>query len=38
MVNSDFLNGLTVKEAIPAMKKWVTEQGIGQSQDQLQAP
>ena len=29
MVNSDFLNGLTVKEAIPAMKKWVTEKGIG---------
>ena len=29
MVNSDFLNGLTVKEAIPAMKKWVTEHGIG---------
>ena len=29
MVNSDFLNGLTVKEAIPTMKKWVTEQGIG---------
>ena len=29
MVNSDFLNGMTVKEAIPAMKKWVTEQGIG---------
>ena len=29
MVNSGFLNGMTVKEAIPAMKKWVTEQGIG---------
>ena len=29
MVNSDFLNGLTVKEAIPTMKKWVTEHGIG---------
>ncbi|MDD3347361.1 leucine--tRNA ligase [Oscillibacter sp.] len=29
MVNSGFLNGLTVKEAIPTMKKWVTEQGIG---------
>ncbi len=29
MVNSDFLNGMTVKEAIPAMKKWVTDQGIG---------
>ncbi|MBQ1264281.1 MAG: leucine--tRNA ligase, partial [Oscillospiraceae bacterium] len=29
MVNSDFLNGLTVKEAIPTMKKWVTDNGIG---------
>ena len=29
MVNSSFLNGLTVKQAIPAMKKWVTDQGIG---------
>ena len=29
MVNSGFLNGMTVKEAIPAMKKWVTEQSIG---------
>ena len=29
MVNSGFLNGMTVKDAIPAMKKWVTEQGIG---------
>ena len=29
MVNSGFLNGMTVKEAIPAMKKYVTEQGIG---------
>jgi len=29
MVNSGFLNGMTVREAIPAMKKWVTEQGIG---------
>ncbi|MEA4947213.1 MAG: leucine--tRNA ligase [Oscillospiraceae bacterium] len=29
MVNSAFLNGLTVKDAIPAMKKWVVEQGIG---------
>ena len=29
MVNSDFLNGLTVKDAIPAMKKWLTEKGIG---------
>ena len=30
MVNSGFLNGLTVREAIPAMKKYVVEQGWGQ--------
>ena len=29
MVNSGFLDGLTVREAIPVMKKWLTEQGIG---------
>ena len=29
MVNSGFLDGLTVKEAIPAVTKWLTEQGIG---------
>ena len=29
MINSGFLNGMTVKEAIPAMKKYVVEQGIG---------
>ncbi|HCQ74460.1 MAG TPA: leucine--tRNA ligase, partial [Clostridiales bacterium] len=29
MVNSEFLNGLTVKEAIPVMKKWLVENGIG---------
>ena len=29
MVNSDFLNGLTVKEAIPVMKKWLEEKGLG---------
>ena len=29
MVNSGFLNGMTVKDAIPAMKKWVTDEGIG---------
>jgi leucyl-tRNA synthetase len=29
LVNSGFLNGMTVKDAIPAMKKWVTDQGIG---------
>ena len=27
MVNSDFLNGLTVKEAIPAMKQYAIDQG-----------
>ncbi len=32
MVNSGFLNGMTVKEAIPAMKKYVVEQGIGKEQ------
>ena len=31
MVNSDFLNGLTVKEAIPVITKWLTEQGIGEA-------
>ena len=29
MVNSGFLNGMTVKEAIPAMKKYVVEHGFG---------
>ena len=29
MVNSGFLDGMTVKDAIPAMKKWVTDEGIG---------
>jgi leucyl-tRNA synthetase len=29
MVNSGFLNGMTVKEAIPAMKEYVTKQGFG---------
>ena len=29
MVNSDFLNGMTVRAAIPAMKQYVTEKGIG---------
>ena len=29
MVNSGFLDGLTVRQAIPAMKKWLEEQGIG---------
>ena len=35
MVNSDFLNGLTVKEAIPVMKKWLEEKGIGHAEGQL---
>ena len=29
MVNSDFLNGLTVKEAIPIITKWLEKSGIG---------
>ena len=29
MVNSDFLNGLTVKDAIPVITKWLEEKGIG---------
>ena len=29
MVNSDFLNGLTVKEAIPAMIAWLKERNLG---------
>ena len=29
MVNSDFLDGMTVKDAIPAVKKWLEEKGIG---------
>ena len=29
MVNSGFLDGMTVKEAIPAMKKYLEEKGIG---------
>ena len=29
MVNSGFLNGMTVKQAIPAMEKWLEEKGIG---------
>ena len=31
MVNSEFLNGLTVKDAIPAITKWLEEQGIGEA-------
>ncbi|MBR4703774.1 MAG: leucine--tRNA ligase, partial [Oscillospiraceae bacterium] len=30
MVNSGFLNGLSVKEAIPTMIRWLTEKGIGE--------
>ncbi len=29
MVNSGFLNGMTVQQAIPAIIQWLTEQGIG---------
>ena len=31
MVNSDFLNGLTVKQAIVTMKKWLTDRGLGEA-------
>ena len=30
LVNSGFLNGLTVKQAIPAMLKWLVEQKLGE--------
>ena len=29
MVNSDFLNGMTVKDAIPVITEWLTKEGIG---------
>ena len=29
MVNSGFLNGMTVEQAIPTMIRWLTEKGIG---------
>ena len=32
MVNSDFLNGLTVKDAIPVITKWLEDKGIGHAQ------
>ncbi|MCI9268473.1 MAG: leucine--tRNA ligase, partial [Lawsonibacter sp.] len=32
MVNSDFLDGMTVKDAIPAITKWLEEKGIGHEQ------
>ncbi len=32
LVNSDFLNGLTVREAIPAMVKYLEEKGLGHEQ------
>ena len=31
MVNSDFLNGLTVKDAIPVITKWLEKKGIGEA-------
>jgi leucyl-tRNA synthetase len=31
LVNSDFLNGLTVKEAIPVITRWLEEKGIGEA-------
>ncbi len=31
LVNSDFLNGLTVKDAIPVITKWLEEKGIGRA-------
>ena len=34
LVNSDFLNGKTVKVAIPAMIAWLEEQGIGRAKVQ----
>jgi len=32
LVNSEFLNGLTVKQAIPVITKWLAEKGIGHEQ------
>ncbi len=32
LVNSDFLNGLTVKQAIPVITKWLEDKGIGHEQ------
>ncbi|MCI8477976.1 MAG: leucine--tRNA ligase [Oscillospiraceae bacterium] len=32
MVNSGFLDGMTVKQAIPAITQWLTDQGIGHQQ------
>ncbi|MBR0068427.1 MAG: leucine--tRNA ligase, partial [Kiritimatiellae bacterium] len=34
MVNSGFLNGLSVEEARPAMIKWLEERGVGKAQTQ----
>ena len=31
MVNSEFLNGLTVKDAIPVITQWLEEKGIGKA-------
>ncbi len=32
MCNSGFLNGMTVREAIPAMTEWLEQQGLGHAQ------
>ena len=32
LVNSEFLNGLTVKDAIPVITQWLEEKGIGHAQ------
>ncbi len=32
MVNSDFLNGMPVRDAIPAMTKWLQDKGLGHEQ------
>ena len=34
LVNSDFLNGKTVKDAIPAMIEWLEQKGIGRAKVQ----
>ena len=31
LVNSDFLNGMSVKDAIPVITKWLEEKGIGEA-------
>ena len=37
MVNSGFLDGMSVKDAIPTMIKWLEEKGLGREQGELQA-